>query len=56
MELYACRVSPSLGCGGRAGPGRCGREALPVPLARVRDCGDMLLDCEVTGYACVIVL
>jgi hypothetical protein len=56
MELKACLVSPSRGCGGRAGPGRCGREALLMPEARVWANGDMVPTADAMGKACVIMV
>jgi hypothetical protein len=43
-SLYlSAKVSPSRGCTGRAGPGRCGREAFLRPEVRALGCGDMVL-------------
>jgi hypothetical protein len=43
MELNMCRVSPSRGCGGCFGPGRCGRAAKLALRDRLEDGEDMLV-------------
>jgi hypothetical protein len=39
----SAKVSPSRGCVGFAGPGRCGREAFLRPEVRALVCGDMVV-------------